>query len=117
MPVDKKKYPPEWDAFSADIRFNLAEGRCECMGECGLHKTTPGPRRCIEKHGTKAMWAAGRIILTVAHLCDCDPLCVNPGHVKAMCQRCHNRLDNPMRMKHAKETRRRRLAVGDLFNR
>lgn len=40
-------------------------------------------------------------MLTVAHLnatggvCDCDPLCIVPSHVKAMCQRCHLRYDMP----------------------
>lgn len=89
MPFDRKRYPTNWEEFSRHIRFDIAQGRCQCTGECGLHPPNPNPRRCIEKHASKAMWAAGRIILTVAHLCDCNPPCAIDNHVKAMCQRCH----------------------------
>jgi hypothetical protein len=93
MPVDKKKYPWNWREFSAVIRFLRAGGRCECSGECGLHRTTGGPRRCVEVHGEAAKFARGTIRLTTAHLCKCDPLCAEAAHVKAMCQRCHLRVD------------------------
>lgn len=33
MPMDKSKYPPNWDEISHRIRFERAGGRCE---ECGL---------------------------------------------------------------------------------
>jgi hypothetical protein len=45
-----------------------------------------------------AHYARGKVILTVAHLCACDPICLNPAHVIAACQRCHLRID---RFKHA----------------
>ena len=32
-----------------------------------------------------AKWAKGRVVLTTAHLCKCDPPCAIPEHVKAMC--------------------------------
>jgi hypothetical protein len=47
-------------------------------------------------------------VLTVAHLCKCDPLCKNPEHVKAMCQRCHLRVDTPLHVKHSAATRMRK---------
>lgn len=115
MPADMSIYPPDWKAFSNRIRFERAGGRCECLGECGLHATTPGPRRCIEKHGHEAKWARGKIVLTTAHLCSCDPPCANEEHVKACCQRCHLRIDKDLHTRNSKKTRRGRLAVGDLF--
>ena len=115
MPADMSLYPPNWESFSAYIRFGRAAGRCECEGECGLHKTTPGPRRCSERHGHAAKWARGKIILTVAHLCTCDPLCAFDDHVKAMCQRCHLRVDSDLHVRNSKKKRRGRLAVKDLF--
>ena len=108
MPIDYNDYPPHWHELSRQIRHDRAQGQCECMGECGLHRTHPGPRRCTERNGEPAQWANGRIILTVAHLCH-NTQCDNPDHLRAMCQRCHCRYDAPLHAKHAAETRKRRL--------
>jgi hypothetical protein len=99
MPVNWALYPPGWKSFAASIKTTRAGGRCECTGECGLHQPNPRPRRCVETHRTPAQWSRGRIRLTTAHLCTCNPLCMIPDHVKAMCQRCHLRLD---RYRHAR---------------
>lgn len=115
-------YPPEWAHVSGAIRFTRAEGRCECRGECGLHRTNPGPRRCVERDGQKAVWAKGKVVLTVAHLnavggpCRCDPLCADPEHLKAMCQKCHLRYDTPRHVANGRTTRRGRWAAGELFD-
>jgi hypothetical protein len=108
MARPKPIYPPTWKTFSRFIRFERAQGQCECtgLGLCGLHCTHPGPRRCVERDGQPARWARGRIVLTVAHLCPCDPPCVEEAHVAAMCQKCHCRTDIPLHRKHAAETRR-----------
>jgi len=101
-------YPPEWPAFSRHIRYERAQGRCECtgLGLCGLHCTHPGPRRCVEVDHTSARWARGVVVLTVAHVCACDPPCIIPAHVLAMCNRCHCRTDIVLHQRHAAETRR-----------
>lgn len=102
-----------WKEFSRYIRDVRAGGRCECEGECGLHRVHPGPRRCVEVNGQPArfMKPGTRVILTVAHLnarcdvCSCDPLCIETSHVKAMCQRCHLRYDVPRHVGNAHRTR------------
>jgi hypothetical protein len=109
MPT-KARYPEGWKQFSLNIRQNRALERCECAGECGLHRD----RRCVEQDREQALWAQGRVILTVAHLCDCEPLCAQGDHVKAMCQRCHNRLDVPLRTRHRRERREREVGQGRL---
>lgn len=115
MPIDYTKYPSNWQAFSHAIRTGRAQSQCECRGECGLHCTHPGPRRCEEVNYTPAKWAKGRIILTVAHLCTCEPPCAIEDHVIACCQRCHLRIDAALHAKHAAATRRkRREALGQL---
>ena len=108
-------YPPNWKELSNEIRFKRAQGRCECEGECGLHRTTPGPRRCTERHEHLAKWARGKVVLTTAHLCQCDPLCGNPEHLKAMCNRCHLRVDVDLHVRNATKKRHARRAVKDLF--
>jgi hypothetical protein len=114
-------YPDDWVVFSRQIRVDRAQGQCECEGECGLHRTTPGPRRCIERNGMLAEWARGLVRLTVAHLnapggpCQCEPLCAIAAHVRAMCNRCHLRYDRVLHRRHASATRYRKRNNLDLF--
>jgi len=121
MPSNKEKYPHNWGLFSKRIRMGRAKGRCECTGECGLHKTTPGPRRCVEELGKPAKWAKGNVVLSVAHLnndggpCNCDPLCAKGEHVKAMCSRCHLRYDVKRHMLNASQTRLKKRGQLALF--
>lgn len=112
-PSERARYPQNWRQISEGIRAR-AEGRCECQGECGLHRTTPGPRRCVERHGEPAKWAKGKVVLTVAHL-DHQPENCDPENLRAMCQRCHLRYDHDHHQANARATRRGRLAHRDLF--
>src|SRR4026208_2461512 len=86
MSANMKLYPINWPDVSRRIRLERAKGRCECIGECGSH---PGPKHCIECNGPSKFKSGTRIILTVHHMCDDDPLCACESHLKAMCQRCH----------------------------
>ncbi|KFJ12670.1 hypothetical protein DR66_4066 [Delftia acidovorans] len=55
------------------------------------------------------------VVLTIAHTHDPNPANCADDNLEALCQRCHNKLDAPMRAANARATRRARLAVGDLF--
>lgn len=105
MPIDYADYPEGWKDFSWWVHHYRARDVCECTGQCGLHQPNPFTRRCTERHHYPAHFARGVIVLTVAHLCDCQPLCKIPEHVIAACQRCHLRID---RFKHALSRRARR---------
>lgn len=107
-PSERARYPRDWKAISARIRAR-AGGRCECEGECGLHSTTPGPRRCVEVHGEPARFARGRIVLTVAHLDHTPENCAD-DNLRAMCQRCHLRYDRDHHAETAAATRRAKSA-------
>ncbi|TAG49780.1 MAG: hypothetical protein EAZ30_02795 [Betaproteobacteria bacterium] len=56
-----------------------------------------------------------RIVLTIAHLYDPSPENVAEDNLAALCQKCHNTLDAPMRARNARNTRRNRKAIGELF--
>ena len=86
-PENRHRYGPDWPDFSRDIRFNRAEGRCECQGEC-LRGTHDG--RCANTHGQPAYGTGSTVVLTVAHLCH-TPECRE--HCLAMCQGCHLHYD------------------------
>lgn len=110
----KRQYPSNWAEISRHIRYDRGGGQCECWGECGLHQTHPGPRRCVERDRQPAVWANGIVILTVAHLCH-NSKCDNLEHLRAMCNRCHLRYDSEFHQKNAAETRRLKVeAMGQL---
>jgi hypothetical protein len=124
MPT-KARYPKDWNEISRRIRYDRAKGQCECEGECGLHRTNPGPRRCIERDREDAIWAKGKVMLTVAHLdydggpCDClertGEKCGIESHLKAMCNRCHLRIDVKQHQRNAAATRRAKKNNLELF--
>src|ERR1700690_3272531 len=84
--TDRKLYAKSWKKISREIRERAknADGisQCECMGECGLHRTTGGPRRCVELHRHPAKWARGIVTLTTAHLCHTPCIEGNAGNGK-----------------------------------
>jgi len=116
--MDRKLYPPEWDAISRSIR-ERAEGRCECTGECG-HDHTAEPfsqerPRCGSANGHANPVTGRTVILTVAHL-DHTPANCDPDNLRAMCQRCHLSYDRPRHLAKQAANRRARKATGDLFD-
>lgn len=102
-------YPDNWSEISRGIK-DRAVGRCECTGQCGLHRG----QRCQENDGIKALWANGKVVLTVAHLNHYPPDC-RPENLLAMCQTCHLRYDQVLHATHAAATRRKDKAIHDFF--
>lgn len=94
MPIDYRHYPPNWKAEIRPRIMARAANRCECLGECGLHRHW----RCQEFDGRKARFARGKIVLTVAHR-DHDPMNCDPENLRAYCQRCHLRYDQVHHMR------------------
>ena len=132
MPVKYSNYPPEWKAVSRAIRFTRSGKRCE---RCNVRQYAVGYWKDDAFHYEKGNaywdqfmyadsykeareacdevndWQEGEpkrivIVLTVAHQCQCEPLCANPDHLLALCQRCHLRQDLPLHMANAARTRR-----------
>lgn len=127
MPIrDVSVYPPDWPEIRAEI-LERAEHACEW---CGLADRIEGYRdQWGDFVGT---WEADaqlmrrarrkliKIVLTVAHLDHQPGNNGAPGdrpNLAALCQKCHNGHDAPMRAKHAAATRhaKMRRACGDLF--
>ena len=104
-------HPPDWPEISDYVRVMRAEGRCECTGECGLHRG----QRCCERDGEDAQWASGKVVLTVAHRNHYPPDC-SLSNLMALCNTCHLRYDQVLHATHAFNTRRERKAMGDLFD-
>jgi hypothetical protein len=92
-PENKLRYPEDWRAISDRIRFDRAEGRCECAGECGRHALASlDDGRCPNRHGMPAYGTGSKVVLTTAHL-DHTPENCEDDNLKAMCQGCHLHYD------------------------
>jgi len=100
MPMDRSKYPPNWDEIATAVKES-AGWRCElCRMQC---------RRPGEKHTTH------KITLTVAHLNHVE-MDVRPENLAAMCAPCHLRYDNVRRrLQRAVAKRLKRTKIEPLF--
>jgi hypothetical protein len=110
-PENRARYPADWPAISRRIRFGRAGGRCECAGECGEDHGG----RCEAQHGCEHPRTNATVVLTVAHLPGREIEQCGDNDLKAMCQRCHNRMDMPARRRGIKERERAKRAAGDLL--
>lgn len=90
MPCNYKNYHPQWKFISGNIIKNRAKNRCElCNAENG-----------------KPHWKTGsKVVLTVHHI-DGDIKNNKPYNLIALCQRCHNKIDLPLRIRHRTERRK-----------
>lgn len=126
---NKSRYPANW---KSEIRPRILaratrEGedvpRCE---ECGVVDRDIGYRDSADGGKFCSVFGAAypgedwygerviQIILTIAHLSDEIEDC-SDENLKALCQRCHNRLDAPRRAAGIKARRHAQRAGGDLF--
>lgn len=96
MPIraeNRGRYPADWKAISL-ARREAAGWKCEwCPAEQGQPHPITG----------------GKVVLTVAHL-NHQPEDCAPANLAALCQRCHNTYDAPMRRQGIRE--RRAAAIG-----
>lgn len=132
-PENKARYPKDWPEISRRIRFERAGGKCEwCKAPHGevIARSSDGQTYMLmEGHVYDAETGAHlglckgseydarkfvKVVLTVAHL-DHIPEHCNDDNLVAICQRCHNRYDAPMRRHGIKKRRRERQAIGELM--
>lgn len=113
MPISQEnrdRYPKDWKAISQRIRFERAQGRCECVGECGIDHIG----RCLAEHGKPNPMTGSNVVLTTAHLDHTPENCAD-DNLKAMCQRCHLRMDADHHAINARATRYRKIGQDDMF--
>jgi hypothetical protein len=97
MPMEKWRYPKDWDAIARQIK-EAAGWKCQ---KCGKQCRRPGEKFDTHKR-----------TLTVAHL-NHTPEDVRPDNLMAMCAPCHLRYDAA----HHAETRKKRRTEHESNNR
>jgi hypothetical protein len=104
MPMDRSKYPRDWDAISARIRSR--------GGDCceGTHEHPDCRARNRGVHPETGAY----VVLTTAHYPDPDPLNCDDDNLLSLCQRCHLSLDRNHHIAKARATRMRKMAIGEL---
>jgi ribosome-binding protein aMBF1 (putative translation factor) len=112
MPMQRDRYPDNWEAISRRIRFERAQNRCEW---CGAENFKPHPI------------THSRVVLTVAHLGaplpdgtpgdKHDKMDVRDENLAALCQRCHLNFDREEHKFNARRTRAKnagQMWLGDI---
>ena len=120
-PEMRERYPKGWHEISQRIRFERAQGRCECKGECGIEHANDVSLydfdgRCEAQHGKSHPVTGSNVVLTTAHYPDHSPENCADDNLLAMCQRCHLALDKLSHAITRRETRDRARGQGGLFD-
>ena len=103
-PENKARYPKNWKEIRAKI-LERANNRCEM---CGVENHSEYIRK---KDGKRI-----KHVLTIAHIYDESPECVDPTNLKALCCFCHNGLDAKMRARHRAENKAKKDKSLNLFD-
>ena len=118
-PENRKRYPTHW----TDIRAAILQRAGNACEQCGIsnriwrnNHTDAWTQNAHTASGWKKHGdSVTRIVLTIAHL-DHTPEHCDPANLRALCQRCHLHYDAEHHQQTAYATRRRPLALGDLFD-
>lgn len=132
-PENRKRYPENWK----QIRARILKRARNCCEQCrvpngvtinrgigrdkGTYQMPDGSIRHEDNGGLVCLRPfdyAGlpvKIVLTIAHL-DHTPENCKPSNLRALCQLHHLRYDAAHHAETARQTRRARKAIGDLFD-
>jgi hypothetical protein len=124
-PENRARYPANWKSEVRPATLRRAGNRCE---RCGLlngsigYRDRGGTFHFLARSGYLVSYIQSlhpdkhvfKLVLTIAHL-DHTPENNDPANLAALCQRCHLRHDAQHHAHNARTTRRKRLAIRDLF--
>ena len=108
MPVDMSKYPDNWQGIREVVLLRAGgswhDPRIGASCEwCGAENWKPHPE------------TGSKVVLTIAHLKDPNPMNVDYNNLAALCQKCHNTYDAPMRLQHRrKKARKEEIKAGQM---
>ena len=120
MPCDKSKYPKDWKEIRAQI-LDREGHKCKWCGTLNYSVVAKvnGERIRVlsatnyndaRAEAVRFGFNAIVTVLTIAHIDNPDPMDCRPENLAALCQRCHNRHDAPMRAANRKAKREAAIA-------
>lgn len=137
MTFRAERYPADWPEIRAAI-LARAGNRCECTGECGecgnerqVDRRCNAPNGVLIQRNTTLRWAWRRhehngvcmgepcgavvVVLTIAHV-DHNESNNDPSNLRALCQRCHLRLDREDNNRRRRATAAAKAGQTELFS-
>ena len=120
MPIRKEnklRYPKNW---KTDVRPRIMARAMHNGHACCEHCLAPNHMWVERTNGFADSWRISmegkgvRIVLTIAHMNDVIEDC-SDENLRALCQLCHNRYDQPKRQEGMRLRRIAERASGDLF--
>ena len=133
-PENRDRYPDDWKAISQRVRDEAGQ-KCEWCGapngaliargkghDAGTYMmprgetfdAKTGKYLGISRGSEYNVDRITKVVLTVAHL-DHQPENCARDNLRALCQRCHNLYDAPMRRRGIADRAKAACAVGDFF--
>lgn len=140
MPFDRSKYPANWHTEIRPRILARAENKCELCGAenwdygyrdrdgkwysvnyifgalengCDLFESGNELGHCWDKQGNPTK--PTKIVLTIAHWHDKDPMNCEPENLKAACQYCHLTHDHDQHQTNARLTREKKAGLQRMF--
>lgn len=140
MAFDRTKYPANWYTEIRPAILARAENRCELCGAenwsygyrdiggkwydvryilgalengCDLFESGNELQHCWDKHGNPTK--PTKIVLTIAHWYDKNPMNCEAENLKAACQYCHLRHDRDQHQTNARLTREKKAGLQRMF--
>ncbi|QFP94853.1 HNH endonuclease [Mycobacterium phage Marshawn] len=100
-------------ALDDAIRFDRADGRCECGGQCGRSHVFGMIDRCGNVHGRPAVHGADKVVSLTVRTLDGNDRNRDPRNLLAMCQACVKR--HRAKLQAAADKAAERAQAGGLF--
>lgn len=141
MPCDYSRYPPNWKSEIRPRILARAKNRCELCGAknsaygyrdksgkwwdsrhienllertgCDLFDSGEVLSHCWDRQGNPTK--PTKIVLTIAHWDNPDPMDCRDENLKAACQYCHLQHDKELHITNARLTREKRAGLQRMF--
>lgn len=81
------------------IRFDRADGRCECTGQCGTSHKFGAIKQCSNTHGRPAVHGTDKMVPLTVQALDGNDRNHLDANLIAMCQSCAKRLRTKLKAK------------------